>query len=89
MEIEYKSELHNYALLKLNEQEVEIVNYIIDTDTDFDVDILKQDDFYFLFNKNKKKKVQELTDYLFYAVDNKYLKLKIRKEKIQKIKEGS
>ena len=89
MELEYKSELHNYALLELNEKEVEIVNYIIDNDPDFKAELYKRDGLYFLFNENKKMKVQELTDYLFYVVDSKQLKLLIRKQKIERFTEGS
>jgi hypothetical protein len=89
MEIHYQTELHNYALLNLNEQEVEIINYIIDTHYNFKGELYERNGLYFLFNENKKLQVQDMIDYLEYALNNKHLKLIIRKQKIEKIKEGS
>jgi len=89
MELNYKSELHNYAQLNLNEQELEIVNYIIDTDPDFKGELYERNGLYFLFNDDKKLQVQDMINYIEYAVNNKHLKIRIRKQKIEKIQEGS
>lgn len=89
MEINVISEIHRYAHLGLSKDELDIVNYIIDSDTDLKVDIYERNGYYFLFNENDKLSTNSMVDYIEYSIKHPLLKTKIRKEKIEKITKGS
>jgi len=89
MEVHYTSEIHNYAQVDLSESELEIVNFIIDSDKDFKANVYKRNGTYFLFNENKKIKVVDMIGYIEYTISHPFIKVKIRKEKIEKIKKGN
>jgi len=89
MKTEYLSELHNYAQLTLNEKEVEIIKFLIEYDKDFKAELYERNNTYFFFKENDKTTVQEMVDYIQYAIDNPNVKPLIRMKKIERIKEGS
>jgi len=89
MEVEFKSELHRYASLKLNEKEVEIFDYINETEFDSKLDLYERNGTHFMFAESSNTTIDKITDYLSYAMNHQKIKLKIRKHKIEKIRKGS
>lgn len=90
MVVFYKTDLHNYAHVNLNNNEIGILYYLMEYDDDIKIELYKRDNNnYFIFNKNKKSSIVILVEYLKYSIEHPLIKLKIRKDKINKILEGS